>query len=89
MKFITAFSVFCLISQVDASDFREKLISAAKDKKNQEQAKELALKGIEYIKNEQKIELKPEVATAPVPAPAPTDAKLSKKAPLKKKKSKK
>jgi hypothetical protein len=79
---VTASSAFAL-------DMKETLLNAAKDKKNQEQAKEIAQKGVEYIKA--KVETKPEVTPVPAPAPvveksAPADKKAKAKKKAKKKK---
>ena len=91
MKLLASLSLLSLLSlaggSVSASDFKDKLLNAAKDKKNQEQAKEVAQKGIEYIKGEKKEEAKPEVA--PVPAPAPVAEKDAKSSKTSKKKTKK
>jgi outer membrane biosynthesis protein TonB len=89
MKLLTFVSVITLVSSAFASDFSDKLLTAAKDKKNQEQAKEIAKKGVEYIKGEKKAEVKPEPTpeVASTPAPAPSDKPIAKKAKKKKKKS--
>lgn len=91
MKLITMISVLGLLSNAYASDLSDKLMAAAKDKKNQEQAKEIAKKGMEYIKGEKKDEVKPEAKpeVTPVPAPAPTNETIAKTKDQKKKKSKK
>jgi hypothetical protein len=89
MKLIIFISVFSLLTSVFASDFSDKLLTAAKDKKNQEQAKEIAKKGVEYIKGEKKAEVKPEPTpeVTGTPAPPPSDKQIAKKAKKKKKKS--
>jgi outer membrane biosynthesis protein TonB len=89
MKLIIFLSVFSLLNSVVASDFSDKLLTAAKDKKNQEQAKEIAKKGVEYIKGEKKAEVKPEPTpeVTGTPAPPPSDKPIVKKAKKKKKKS--
>lgn len=87
MKIIVLIGLLSLTtSNLMASDFKEKLMNAAKDKKNQEQAKEIAQKGIEYIKADKKEEPKSEIAPAPV---APITEKVTPPAPIKKKKTKK
>jgi hypothetical protein len=69
MKLILSIGIVVLAStSVFALDLKESIITAAKDKKNQEQAKEIAQKGIDYIK-EQK-QAKTEVKAEPVVAPA-------------------
>lgn len=81
MKLIALMGLLSLASvAVSASDFKEKLMNAAKDKKNQEQAKEIAQKGIEYLKGEKKEEPKAEVAPEPSVAEKTAKPAKSKKA---------
>ena len=70
MKIILILGLMILAnSDVFALDFKGKLLEAVKDKKNQEQAKEIAQKGIEYIKGDKKAGVKPEEVPAPVAPP--------------------
>lgn len=86
MKMIALIGLLTLsATSAFALDFKDKLMEAAKDKKNQEEAKEIAKKGMEYIKSEKKEA--PKVEVAPVAAPAPEQAAVP--APVKKKKAKK
>lgn len=84
MKLIALISLLGLFAtSTFALDLKDKLMEAAKDKKNQEQAKEIAQKGMEYIKSEKKEEPKAEVA------PVVTSEKVAVPAPAKNKKVKK
>ena len=90
MKTILSLSLLTLMStRTFALDLKGKLIEAAKDKKNQEIAKEYAQKGVDYIKGDKKEEVKAEVKAevAPVSATPPVEEKTAKK--IKKKKSSK
>ncbi|MDD4976361.1 MAG: hypothetical protein PHY93_18525 [Bacteriovorax sp.] len=70
MKIILVLGFFILVNaNVFAFDFKGKLLEAAKDKKVQEQAKEIAQKGMEYIKGDKKDEVKTDVVPAPVTPP--------------------
>lgn len=70
MKIILILGFYILVNgNVFAFDFKGKLLEAAKDKKVQEQAKEIAQKGIEYIKGDKKDEVKAEVVPVPVTPP--------------------
>lgn len=88
MKLIALIGLLSLTSGASASDFKEKLMNAAKDKKNQEQAKEIAQKGIEYLKSDKKEEPKAEVVSAPAPV-TEKDIKPAKSTKTTKKKAKK
>lgn len=76
---------FLILANGDAFalDLKGKLLEAAKDKKNQEKAKEIAQKGVDYIKGDKKAEVKSE--EVPVPAASPVDEKKAKKTKHKKK----
>jgi hypothetical protein len=95
MKIFLLSSALFLSFATFASDMKERFLAAAKDKKNQEQAKEIAQKGVDYIKeqNANKVEVKAEpapVAVTPEPAPAPVSEKVVRpKTKTKKVKSKK
>jgi len=59
---------------------KEKLIEAAKDKENQEKAKEIAKQGIEYIKEKAASKEEVKADPAPVASPAVKKAIVKKKA---------
>ncbi len=75
------FMILVFAFNAHAIDFKEKLIEAAKDKENQEKAKEVAKQAVEYIKEKtaNKEEVKIEPTKAPVPE-APKKVVTKKKA---------
>ena len=90
MKINLILGLFILFtSNVFAIDFKGKLLEAAKDKKNQDQAKEIAKKGMDYIKSDKKEEVKSEVVPAPAPTLAPTPVVEKEKVAKVRKKTKK
>ena len=75
--------IFLIVITSNAfADMKETLMKAAQDKKNQEQAMELAKKGMAYVKGDKKEAPKAEASqtVAPVtPTPAPKHIKKSRK----------
>ncbi len=77
-------SALVISSHAFAIDLKGKIIEAAKDKENQEMAKEYAQKAIDYIKKDKNEEVK---ATPEPTTPAANDIKESKSKKTVKKKS--
>ena len=85
MKLIVLFGTLCLGTSVFSLDLKESFIKAAKDKNNQDQAQEIAKKGVDFIK--EKNNGTPE--TVPVVSPTPNTNDTSSTLPIVKKKEKK
>jgi Tfp pilus assembly protein PilO len=54
MKVLVVLTVFCVTNFAYAFNFKAEVEKLAKDKKNQEKAKELVEKGIEYLNKNKK-----------------------------------